>query len=110
MGVCARKRAGERGNEGKRERGREEGRETRKRNVKVALFCLENQKGGQINCWFYSVFWVADNKAAPSYSSRCTYHFERLKNEECSDLYCIYTLFCGKNVNKYTERLRSLPI
>lgn len=107
VGVCARKeRAGWKGNEGKRDGGRER----RKRNVKVTLFCLENQKGGQINCWLYLVLWISGNEAAPSYSSRCTYHFERLKNEECSDLYCIYTLFCGKNVNKYTERLQSLPI
>lgn len=32
------------------------------------------------------------------------------KNEERSDLYCMYALFCGKNVNKYTVSLQSLPI
>lgn len=106
VGVCKKKRAGEKGNEG----GKEGGRGRRKRNVKVTLFCLENQKGGQINCRLCLVFWISGNKSVPSYSSRCAYHFERLKNEECSNLYCIYTLVSGKNVNKYTERLQNLPV
>lgn len=60
-------------------RKRERGRERMKRNVKVTLFWLENQKGGHINCWLYLVFWISGKEATPSYSSRCTYCFERLK-------------------------------
>lgn len=107
VGVCEKK---EQERRRMKERGKEGGRERRKRNVKVTLFCLENQREGKLTAGSIWSFWISGNKSVPSYSSRCAYHFERLKNEECSDLYCIYTLVWGKNVNKYFERLQSLPV
>lgn len=106
-----RRREGENENErGKieREGGREE-----ERNVKVTLFCLENQMGGQINGWLYLVLWLSLNEVAPSFFAQADVNitlkdFLKMKNA----VICIICMFfyCGKSINKYTESLQSLPV